>query len=744
MNRNIPALIVAAWCSLFAVVESAPAQGTAFTYQGQLSSSGGPANGNYDLSFALYAAGTGGAPVITPVTNLDTPVTNGLFTVTLNFGSGIFTGGVYWLQIAVQTNEGAGFVTLSPRQQVTPAPYAMYAASAGTASVAQSVAAANISGPIALTQLAGNVITNSQSSVILSGTFNGNGGGLTSLNASNLASGTVADARLSTNVDLLNANQTLTGSKTFSNSVSMLPPASTSALTVTGNTTGGWPAPVAAFVNTNTSANASPALRVVASGTTSNGVLSVSAEGTGLIAQFGNSNVFVSALDTNGNWTANSYSGNGSNLSNLNASNLTSGTVALQRLPASVVTNNDTTAVTLTGTFSGTISGNGGNLTNLNASNLTNGTVADARLASDVALLDKSQIFSVEDTFNVGLAVNANGGNPQALTVSGSVPGGFGSPLALFQNNNTSGNTSPAFRAVGFGNSPNGVLSVSSEGTGLLAQFGNSGSFVSQLDINGNWTANSYTGIGSGLSSVNAITLGGNDLSSVSGESGLSLGTNIFLNGNPIYLRSDMNHGLAYNGFGITNFPSAAVQPDGPVLWGYTGGALATLSAGPQAALTWNASSVNVSNNLNVTGNLSVNNITASGNLSANNTPGVNWSQGVGNFATLVSGATQLDACGNLKPAAGFFVIIASVELSNPQNDIITLTLYDTTSGNVVLNSASCSDENDEASLCLSWVEPINTVGGYENFATVIDCEGSGIELVSHNLTVMYFPRQND
>jgi hypothetical protein len=48
-----------------------------------------------------------------------------------------------------------------------------------------------------------------------SGAFSGNGANLTSLNASQLASGTVADARLSGNVALLNANQTFTGENTF-------------------------------------------------------------------------------------------------------------------------------------------------------------------------------------------------------------------------------------------------------------------------------------------------------------------------------------------------------------------------------------------------------------------------------------------------------------------------------------------------------------------------------------------------
>src|SRR5205085_5067942 len=44
-----------------------------------------------------------------------------------------------------------------------------------------------------------------------------NGAGLTSLNASNVSSGTLNDARLSNNVALLNALQTFSGANTFSN-----------------------------------------------------------------------------------------------------------------------------------------------------------------------------------------------------------------------------------------------------------------------------------------------------------------------------------------------------------------------------------------------------------------------------------------------------------------------------------------------------------------------------------------------
>src|ERR1035441_5002323 len=44
------------------------AQGTAFTYQGRLDSSGSPASGRYDIAFSLYPASAGGVALAGPVT----------------------------------------------------------------------------------------------------------------------------------------------------------------------------------------------------------------------------------------------------------------------------------------------------------------------------------------------------------------------------------------------------------------------------------------------------------------------------------------------------------------------------------------------------------------------------------------------------------------------------------------------------------------------------------------------------
>lgn len=105
------------------------AQGTAFTYQGQLQNNGSLANGTFNLQFSLYTNGTGGIAVAGPVTNSAVTVTNGLFTVTIDFGSAVWNGATNWLQIGVETNGGAAFAPLSPRQEITPTPYAIYAES---------------------------------------------------------------------------------------------------------------------------------------------------------------------------------------------------------------------------------------------------------------------------------------------------------------------------------------------------------------------------------------------------------------------------------------------------------------------------------------------------------------------------------------------------------------------------------------------------------------------------------------
>ena len=156
------------------------AQGTAFTYQGQLNDGVSPANGTYDLRFGLFDAVSAGTQLGNTQTNSATSLSNGLFTVTLDFGNQ-FPGAPRWLEIAVRTNGEPSFTVLNPRQKLTATPYA--------------ITASNITGIVGGTSLSGTY----SSAVTFNNavnSFSGNGGGLTGLNANNLASGTVPAAAL--------------------------------------------------------------------------------------------------------------------------------------------------------------------------------------------------------------------------------------------------------------------------------------------------------------------------------------------------------------------------------------------------------------------------------------------------------------------------------------------------------------------------------------------------------------------
>jgi len=99
--------------------------GTAFTYQGQLKSGGNPVNGTCDFQFTLYDAASGGTSLGTQ-TKTGVSVTNGLFTIPdLDFGAGAFQGDARWLQIEVKCAGDPSYTTLTPRQALTAAPYAL-------------------------------------------------------------------------------------------------------------------------------------------------------------------------------------------------------------------------------------------------------------------------------------------------------------------------------------------------------------------------------------------------------------------------------------------------------------------------------------------------------------------------------------------------------------------------------------------------------------------------------------------
>ena len=108
--------------------------GTAFTYQGHLYDNNDVANDLYDFQFKLYDANIGDGQVGSDINKPDVDVIDGYFTVELDFESGVFDGNAVWLQIGVRPgveNDPCAYTPLSPRQEVTPTPYAIYAKTAG-------------------------------------------------------------------------------------------------------------------------------------------------------------------------------------------------------------------------------------------------------------------------------------------------------------------------------------------------------------------------------------------------------------------------------------------------------------------------------------------------------------------------------------------------------------------------------------------------------------------------------------
>ncbi len=215
--------------------------GTAFTYQGRLTDGGAPANGRYDLRFTLFDAPAGGSQAGAPATTNGLALSDGLFAVALDFG-GAFTNAGRWLQIEARTNGAPGYALLSPRQPLTPAPQALYAPNAGAAATAERASATPWAGLTGTPPGFGDGVDNdtlysagaglSLNGAQFSVSFSGNGSALAAARSDHdhagtyavtlhshaggdIASGTLADARLSTNVALLNAHQAFAGSNRF-------------------------------------------------------------------------------------------------------------------------------------------------------------------------------------------------------------------------------------------------------------------------------------------------------------------------------------------------------------------------------------------------------------------------------------------------------------------------------------------------------------------------------------------------
>ncbi len=173
------ALLTLLTCLLMAV--GLHAQTTAFTYQGRLVDNGAPANGEYDMTFRLHDALAAGNPVGAAIQVAPVTVAGGVFTVTLDFGGTPFIGFDRWLEIGVRPNGSQDAHTLlAPRQAINSTPYATFAGGVNSSGIIGQLTDSQLSTTLSVARTFPN--PNNQ----FTGTFTGDGSGLTSLSAGNL------------------------------------------------------------------------------------------------------------------------------------------------------------------------------------------------------------------------------------------------------------------------------------------------------------------------------------------------------------------------------------------------------------------------------------------------------------------------------------------------------------------------------------------------------------------------------
>jgi hypothetical protein len=666
----------------FAFCLSAFAQGTAFTYQGRLNDGANPAGGSYDLRFTMYDSSGGPTVASGPLTNSATGVTNGLFTVTLDFGAN-FPGADRWLEIGVRTNGVGAFSTLTPRQWLTPTPYAIYAGAAGSAGAAGAVTGSfsgdvngtqgatvvgSVGGYLAATVASGASAANAATSVAMPGTivkrdgagnfsavtitgsFTGNGGGLTNLNVTTLngldaggfwKTGGNAGTTPSTNFLGTTDNQPVELRAGNLRALRLEPGASGKGAPniiggsqinfvaggVVGATIGGGGA-------TNYSGSSYTNSVTADFGTVSGGANNT-ASGFGYGATVGGG-IFNTASGayyaTVGGGLNNTASGGYSATVGGGYGNTASGSYA-----------------TVGGGYGNTASGSyyatvPGGLNNLAGGQYSFAAGQRAKAINDGTFVwADSQNADFSSTSSDQFLIRAQGGvgigknNPAStLDVNGTVTAaafsGDGTGLTSLNAGHLASGTIPSgvlsgtySSAVTFNNAGN---SFTGNGSGLTSlNAGNlasgtipsgvlSGTYGNAVTFNN--AGNSFAGNGAGLTSLNASNIASGTLADARYSTNVALlsgaqtfgGTKTFsselaatggvrVNNTNLWFKGDGNHGLGWYGNGKP-FAGVSNSIDGPVLFGFTGGALATEQFGSEhIAVQWSATSVTVNGTFN-------------------------------------------------------------------------------------------------------------------------------------------------
>jgi hypothetical protein len=375
------------------------------------------ASGNFTANAGTFTSVSGNGSALTAInaSNVSTgtianarttaATANGASTIVLRGTSGEFSAGA--ITGASFTGDGAAISAINA-SNVSTGTIANARTTGASANGASTLVLRDANG-----SFAGNVVTGT------TGTFtniSGNGVSLTAINASNITSGTIANAR-TTASDANGASTIIARDANGSFAANVVSAATGSFTAVSGNGVA-LTAINASNIASGTIANARTTAsdangastivsRSAAGSFAGNVITATTFSGSGAsltsipnsatTAASGNGASTIVARDASGNFTANAitatnFIGGGASISAINGSNVTTGTVANARTTAA--TANGASTIVLRGTsgeFSAgaitsvSISGNGVALTAINASNIASGTVATARLATGTA-----------------------------------------------------------------------------------------------------------------------------------------------------------------------------------------------------------------------------------------------------------------------------------------------------------------------------------------------------------------------
>jgi hypothetical protein len=186
--------------ALASAAANAQPVGTAFTYQGQLINGGTAQNGPCDFRFKLFTASTGGSQAGSTQTLTNVAVSNGLFTVSIDFGAA-FVGQGRWLETSVTCPSGGSFTTLAPRQALSPTPNAMYAENAAVKSDGATIngngtpdAPLSLTNPLGLLQNSGTATITGTNFGLGAGLYGNGAGGYGVYGVSALSVGVFGDS----------------------------------------------------------------------------------------------------------------------------------------------------------------------------------------------------------------------------------------------------------------------------------------------------------------------------------------------------------------------------------------------------------------------------------------------------------------------------------------------------------------------------------------------------------------------